>query len=529
MTTGRRSTRRALVGGALGLAGTAALAGRYRGEAIQPEPGGRVPFGHPTVSLARLPGLDPLTDAGAETAWLSTLMYDNPLAVGADGQLVSGLAVGWTSPADAPLIELVIRRDALFAGGLSVTAADVAASIEWAWQGHGGAAEAWRWERIERIEVVQETEDQRVRIHLREPDVTILWSLASARVPVVPAAWIAHGWDAATGNIPPGSGPFQLSAITADERQLVRHPGFHQVGRPRLEGLTIRGASGTASRATEFVTSDVDVLIDAPLLDVPLLRVDPRVTLEGGVGNRLCLLSVNMARPDLRSREIRRLIASGIDRSPLVEAATASEATPRALLFPETHWAASGLEPERLSQDEVRAELTARGFFGGLRLRLITHERDASLVNACVLLQEQLAYAGMALTLDLLDDEELAGAFEVGDWDLFAMCSSAWQDPHELLRPLLHSEGDLNRGGYASARMDFLIDGAATLDTEQRRGEYYRLVQDIASADVPVIPLFIPKYYDARSRLLQAYEVFPPVSARGFRRVWMEPPDVPTP
>lgn len=519
MTT-HRTTRRALVGGALGLAGAAVLAGRHHREAIQSQPDPGILFGHPMVSLARLPGLDAVTDAGAETTWLSTLMYDSPLSIGADGRLASGLAVGWSSPAEGQVIDLMIRRDALFAGGVSVTAADVVASFERAWRGQPGVVESWRWKRVERVE---EVERQRVRIHLREPDVTILWSLASARVPVMPASWIEHGWDTAIGNVPPGSGPFQLSAMTADELTVVRNPGFYQVGRPKLEGLTIRGASDTALRATEFVTSDVDVLIDAPLLDVPLLRVDPRVTLEGGAGNRLCLLSVNMARPDLRAREIRRLMASGIDRPALVEAATASEATPTDLLFPENHWAASEIEPERLSPGEVRAALTERGFFGDLPLRMITTEDDASLANACVLLQDQLAYAGIALTLDLLDHAELARTFELGDWDLFAMYSSAWRDPHELLRPLLHSEGDLNRGGYANARMDFLIDAATTLDVEQRRGEYYRLAQDIAYADVPIIPLYVPNYYDAMSRSLRNYEAFPPVSAHGFRQVWMEP------
>lgn len=525
--TGSRLTRRALIGGALGLAGAAALSELPRGGANQSEPGPLVPFGRPIVSLAHLPRLDAVTDASAETAWLSTLMYDSPLSIGVDGNLRGGIAIGWSIREDGLLIELAIRRDALFAGGGPVTAVDVAASIERAWRGQSEAVESWRWERIGRVKAVGE---ERVLIHLREPDVTMLWSLASERVPVVPAAWIERGWDPATGQVPPGSGAFQLSGITADELTLVRHPGFWQVGRPRLEGLAIRGAPNSLLRATGFVTSEIDVLIDAPLLDVPLLRVDPRVTLEGGPGNRLCLLAVNMAGLDLREREIRQLIASGIDRPALVEAATASEAAPTGLLLPEDHWAATGSEPERRSPDEIRVALTGRGFFGGLPLRLITTEADASLANACVLLQEQLAYAGIALTLDLLDDSELARGLEQGDWDLHALYSSAWRDPHELLRPLLHSDGSLNRGGYASARMDFLLDRGATLAVEQQRAGYYRLAQDIALTDVPVIPLFIPNYYDAMSRSLRNYEVFPPVSARGFRQVWMEPPpDDPTP
>lgn len=515
-----RTTRRALIGGALGLvAGAAALAELPQGGANRSGPDPSVPFGHPIISLARLPGLDAVTDASAETTWLSTLIYDSPLAIGEDGQLRGGLAIGWSVSDDGLLFELEIRRDALFAGGVTVTAADVAASIDRARAG-SGAVEPWRWERIERVEAV---DGQRVRLYLREPDVTILWSLASARVPVVPVAWIDRQWDTTSGSVPPGSGPFQLSTITANDLALVRNPGFYQVGRPNLEGLTIRGALDTALRATEFVTSDVDALIDAPLLDVPLLRVDPKVTLEGGAGNRLCLLSVNMARPDVRLRETRRLIARVIDRPALVEAATASEATPTALLFREDFWAASDIDPERLSPKQVRTALTERGFFGGLQLRLITLESDASLANACVLLQEQLADAGIALTLDLLDSAELARAFEVGDWDLLAMYSPTWNDPHELLRPLLHSDGEVNRGGYASTRMDVLIDTAATLAIEGRRSDYYRLVQEIVYADIPIIPLFIPNYYDAMSRALRNYEVFPPVSARGFRQVWMEP------
>lgn len=521
MMTGRRSTRRGLIGGALGLAGLTAPAGSLQGGASQPDSHPLVPFGHPIISLARLPHLDVVSDAGAETAWLSTLMYDSPLSIGVDGQLLSGLAIGWFIRDDALLIELGIRRDALFADGVLVTAADVAASIERAWYGQTGAVESWRWERIERVEAVGE---ERVQIHLREPDVTMLWSLASEHVPIVPAGWIERGWDTATGQIPPGSGPFHLAEITAGELTLTRHPGYWQVGRPRLEGLTIREASDTVLRTTEFVASDVDVLIDVPLLDVPLLRVDPRVRLAGRPGNRLCLLSVNMTRPGLRQREIRQLIASGIDRPALVRAATSSEATPTALLFSDDHWAAGDHEPERLSPEEVRAALTERGFFGGLPLRLITTEADASLANACVLLQDQLAYAGIALALDLLDDAELARTLEQGDWDLHAMYSSTWRDPHELVHPLLHSEGPLNHGGYVSARMDLLIDRAATRPVEQQRAEYYRLVQDIELADIPIIPLFVPNYYDAMTRSLRNYEVFPPVSARGFRQVWMDPP-----
>lgn len=519
----RTTTRRALIGGAAGLAGIAALGMPWRGTG-QTGPGRSDPFGHPVVSLARPPGLDPATDPSVETAWLSTLLHDSPLSIGATGQLQAGIAIAWSLSPDGLLIELEIRRDALFADGVLVQATDVAASIERAWRGEAAAIEPWRWERIERVEAVA---GQRVRIHLREPDTTMLWSLACERVPVLPASWIARGWDPATGAVPPGSGPFRIETVTASEVTLARHPGYYQAGRPRLDGLTVRGASDSLLRATELVTSDVDGLIDVPLLDVPLLRLDPKVTLAGRPGNRLSLLALNLARPAVRDREIRSLIASGIDRPALARAATASEATPTALPLPEGHWAASEREPAQRSPGEIRAALEERGAFGGLPLRLVTTEADTSLANACVFLQEQLAYAGFALTLDLLDDAELARTLETGDWDLHAIHSTSWRDPHELLWPLLHSGGSLNRGGYASARMDALLSGATTSAVEALRAERYLLAQDLVTTDVPVIPLFIPNYYDAVAVAIRNYEVFPPVSARGFRQVWMDPPTGP--
>jgi peptide/nickel transport system substrate-binding protein len=465
--------------------------------------------------------VDATTDPSVETAWLTTLRYDSPLSIGVDGQVQGGVATGWSVSAGGLRIELAIRRDALFSDGTPVTAADVAASIERVWRGAATAIEPWHWQGIDRVEAVA---DERVRIHLRQADATILPSLASERVPVLPASWVARGWDAEAGPFPPGSGPFQLASVAASELTLTRHPGFYQVGRPRLMGMTIRGAANSLLRANDLVTASVEGLIDVPLLDVPLLRLDPNVTLAGRGGNRLSLLAINLARPAVNDREIRGLIASGIDRPALVRAATASEATPTARLLPGEHWAASEREPVQRSAADVRAALNDRGTFGDLPLRLITTEADTSLANACVFLQEQLAYAGIALTLDLLDDTELARTLQTGDWDLHAMYSSSWRDPHELLRPLLHSRGSLNRGGYASARMDDLLDGATTLTDEALRAQRYLLVQDLVTTDVPVIPLFVPNYYDAVAATIRNYEAFPPVSARGFRQVWMDPP-----
>jgi peptide/nickel transport system substrate-binding protein len=273
------------------------------------------------------------------------------------------------------------------------------------------------------------------------------------------------------------------------------------------------------------VTGTVDLLIDAPLLDVPTLKEDPGVALVGGPTNRLCLLTVNLRSQAVGDPRLRRLISSAIDREDLVGAATANEATATSTLIPVDHWA--GLEHDIETPDpaDIRAQLEALGAPPGIELRLVASGADASLANACVLLQEQLAWAGIALSLDLLDDTEFEEEMDQGTWDLAMTYTRYWRDPHELMRPLVTSDGSANAGGYTNNRIDYLVNLAARARIEDFRGDLYRTIQRIVIEDVPVIPLFFPNYFDAMSTRLQNYPFFLPVSASAMNQVTMSQSD----
>lgn len=521
-STPRSITRRGLVSGVVGLAAFARSAGGAHGH--QSTPASMDPFGTPIVSLQRLPGFDVVRNPDMETAWLSTLIYDTPLQVDVEGSIHSGLVVSWSTPEDGLWIDLQVRFDALFSDATPVTAADVAASLERcrsvAPSGHNGR----RWERIDRIEALA---GGVVRITLSEPDVTILPSLASARAPVVPRHWADREWSGAPEGMPPGSGPFTL--IAADERRIAldRHPGYWQVGRPHLSSIVITGGSETVSRTTELVTGAVDFVVDAPLLDIPTLRDDPNLTLVGGPANRLCLLTANLGNGTLQDRYVRSLVLGAVDRVALLDAAVASQGEAATGLFPKASWVQeeTELDVASVSPEEIRAELAALGYLGGLPLRLIADEADASLANASILLQEQFAFAGIAVTLDLLAGEEMPAVLREGAWDLLAMYSDFWRDPHELVQPLLRANGHANLAGYRSERVDNLIDRAATSRDPRQRSELYQRLQAIVLADVPIIPLFFPAYYDVMTRRLTDYVAYPPVTALAMRQARLQPPD----
>lgn len=502
-------TRRAFAGG-VGVA--ALLGGQTRAQTSG--------YGIPRVSLPDFPAGDAISGIGA--AWATLLTTAPLLTVSPEGRISGGLAMSWVVNPGRDQLDMRIRPDALFADGTRIMADDVVASADLARATYENTPEAWRWERIE---LVESAPDNVVSLSLSAPDASIPALLASSLIPVLPKTWIANGWDRERGPFPPASGCFQLLSAADDLLRFTRNDAFFQVGRPRLAGVACIPPSETMPRTTDLVTSGVDLLIDAPLLDVPTLREDPGIALVGGPTNRLCLLTANLQSPTMADVRLRRLVSGAIDREALVDGATATEAVPASALIPKEHWAGLDYSVDIIDAGDVLAELTALGKPPGIELRLVASDTDASLANACVLLQEQLAWAGIALSLDLLDEPEMQSEMTSGRWDMVMRYTDHWRDPHELIRPLVVSDGTRNAGGYVNGRVDYLAGLASRASDNAYRAGFYQTIQRIVASDVPVIPLFFPNYYDAMSTRIQDYLFFPPVSASAMHQATMTRPD----
>jgi len=479
-------------------------------------------YGIPRVSLPDFPDGDVLAGSRPGATWSQLLTMSSLLNMTPEGRVTGGLALAWTLSANRMQLDLVIRIDALFSNGTRILPRDVFASVIDARERHSNSLEMWRWERCESVEL---TPEGVIRFALNEPDASFFTLLTSRWIPVVPAAWISQGWDRQTGPFPPASGCFKLETRSEDRLRFSRNDGYYQVGRPRLAGIICNAPVGIIPRTTDLVTNGVDLLIDVPLLDVPLLREDPGILVVGGPSNQLCLLAVNLRSATAADPRLRRLLSRAIDREELVRAATAGEATAASTLIHGDHWAGLDARIDLTDPADVRDQLDALGNPPGIELRLVASEVDASLANAGVLLQEQLAWAGIALSLDFLNeaemDEEMAGA----DWDLTMRYTPYWDDPHELVRPLLVSDAPGNVGSFRNQRLDDLVGLANRARDNENRGRLYRIIQEIVLDQAPVIPLFFPNYYDAMRTRLQDYPFHSPISAAAMSQATMSRPE----
>jgi peptide/nickel transport system substrate-binding protein len=363
-----------------------------------------------------------------------------------------------------------------------------------------------------------------ILVTTESPDAALLASLASPELAILPQGAPDFAEQVASGDPPLGTGPFRALRLRDEDIRMLPNRWYWQIGRPRLGGVRIVGMSEESTRSVALLTGEVDLLPDVPLLDVGLIRDDPALTLVGNQSVLGCMLMLNLRQSPMSEVSFRLLFNRAIDRKSLVQAATGGEATPQHLPIPKDHWAVLEDTMDEYDRDALKQELRDLGYPVGMRLRMISDDRNVALSNAAVFLQDQLAFIGISLEVNPLDATELREALENDDYDVFATTIDAWRDPHELFRPLAMSDGDRNIGGYSNAHCDRLVRLGVTVDEPERRAPYYQQLQRILLQDVPFVVLYLQKYFDSMTTRLQNYPAYPPISGLGMRHAWLSKP-----
>lgn len=486
-----RITRRSLLAGI----GGAGMVRSVKAQTPEASPAALTRIPRLRVGLSSPPDIHaPSMASTMDTMWLSSLVYDAPMRWNAEGDVIPGL-FGTTASSRSSVIQLQSRANSVFSDSTSVTSHHALEAL----LRLRDSPHAWR---LQHVDDLTEVSDSTLQITMNRSDASL-------------AAHLCHplvGID----NEGAGTGPFVLVAADSQEAVYRRNSLFWQIGRPHIDELHILHIADDVQRSLAIATGELDVLPNVPLLDVPMLENEPTVYLVGGPSNRLCHLQLRLSEPVLANRRVRQILSGAIDRSGLVSVATANQAEATSTLIAGDIWTEDVEDVASIPIDDVRSELQALGIPSDLRLHLLADNADATLANTAVVLQEQLANCGISLSITLLEGEALVEAIETGDYDLLVSYSEPWRDPHELVWPLLFSQGPLNWSGYDSAEMDVILQSAIALsDIDFRRSSYSRL-ETIIQRDVPCIPLFRPYVWDAVSMDFPGYATLPPATSRGL-------------
>jgi peptide/nickel transport system substrate-binding protein len=297
---------------ALMLATVLAVACQVPPATASPAPTGAQTGGTLRVALpAEVTGFDPWS--GDPASLIATRqIFENLVEVEpGTSRVTAALAASWQMMNDGASWTFLLREGVRFHDGAPLDAAAVVATFE---HGRTSPASAYRslFGEPSTIVSVHAVDTRTVRFDLRAAFGPFLAHLAS------PQAAITHPNNA-------GTGPFAISAaglapdgtltLRRNDSYWRRDPSGKQL--PYLDGLVLRPVRDAASRLAELRAGRVEVAVDLPIAQASSARSDPSLLVTPRRDAALASLAIDVATPPFDRPEVRRAVASVINRNAL--------------------------------------------------------------------------------------------------------------------------------------------------------------------------------------------------------------------
>jgi len=262
------ATRRDIL--SLAALGLAAAAGRAEAAG----PAGQLVY---SVHISLAPTwFDPAETSGIITPYmLLYALHDAMVKPMPDQLLAPGLAQSWSATEDGLIYDFVLRKDARFHNGETVTAEDVKFSFE----RYRGAAHALLKERVAGVDT---PDPLHIRFRLKEPwpDFLTFYAEASGAGLIVPRKYLEKVGDDGFKKAPIGAGPYKFVSFTPGVELVLE--AFDQYWRkaPSVKRLVMRVIPDEATRLAALKRGEVDIAFSIRAELAEELQRSPGLTLK---------------------------------------------------------------------------------------------------------------------------------------------------------------------------------------------------------------------------------------------------------
>lgn len=420
-------------------------------------------------------------------------LYEALVGRDAESRWVPGLALSWTAVDDTTW-EFRLRPGVTFHDGTPFTAADVVASFSRVPSiPNNPGPYTSNLRTITRTEVV---DPLTIRIHTDSPNPVLPGQLTNIFIIPAHIAASASTGDFNAGRAAIGTGPFRLeSARGSDGMVLRRNPGWWGGAAP-WEKVEVRVVPSDASRLAALLAGDLDLTEEVPTTDLARLARDPRVAVFHRPSDRVMFLLPNIGAErlplltgadgqplpgnPLRDLRVRRAVSLAISRTSLAERALDGFAFPTGQLVPEGFGGGDPtMRPDPYDPAQAHRLLAEAGFPQGFGLTVgCSNNRYVNDGRVCQALGQMLSRGGFQTKVEALPGTVFFPRSQAGRNDfpliLFGLSLSSTRDVQHLLALVLHSRnrelGSGNRGGFADAELDRMIEAAMVRMDDGREG-----------------------------------------------------------
>lgn len=289
-----------------------------------------------------------------------------------------------------------------------------------------------------------------------------------------------------------GTGPYRLRDVRPGDRVVLEAFGDHWQGRPGFERVVFRTILDAESRLMALQAGQIDAIVDFGGIlpsQLPALGRLKGITVKRRELGNTHQLIFNCRRPPFAARDLRRWLASRIDREALVAAVT--ENTGVVAADPHTRlasfWAFGCIRPESGLPLPPEAATVGRD------LVILLHNGFAGrlpYLEIAQVIQQILREAGLSARIQVKEPGAYRRARLQGEYDLIVGPTGFLTgDPDHHYRNFVSSRSPWSPGWEDEEAERWIEEAAIEPDPHRRRALYRRLCERV-NREVPLLPLY---------------------------------------
>lgn len=487
--------------------------------------GGKLVYGE----YGRPATLDPITSNDMVGLRLTELLFNGLVSFSPKNEVVSDLAEKWDVSPDNRVYTFKLRGDAKWhakAGDRALSADDVV-----------GTLDVIRHPRTltplkapyEIVADARKLDAQTVEITLKRPVVNALGRLSFKVVPTFALKrpdFLSR--DDPFVQEPVGSGPFQLSRVSAEGDVVMEANSLYYKGRPHLDSVVLKPFADRNVLTQSLLFNAVDMVVEVNPRDIAQIEGDKRFNLYPYNALSYTFIAHNTRNPHLAKKEVRQAISYAANRQEMLDSFYAGRGTLVSGPFAPGSWAYN-LDVKPLPFNVARAKelLNAAGYSktgsdGYLlaedgkplqfTLKIPIEKENETVKRVALAFQNYQRQVGIKVNLEFVEWQAWKQDVFV-DHD-FDMVIAVWAfDDSADISTLFHS-GETgawrnNFVSYSNPEVDALIvEAKTTLDREKQRTINQRL-HSILAEEQPYTFLWTLTNYAAGHKKIRHVELHP--------------------
>lgn len=273
--------------------------------------------------------LDPTADATASIDGMLTMnVFESLTIVAENGEVLPNLATVWDISEDGLTYTFTLASGVKYHDGTDFNADDVVFSFNRAMAEDSVNPSKDIFKPVASVTAI---DPQTVEIKLSGKDAFFLFNMGQGD-----SAIVAEESAATNNTAPVGTGPFKLDSWTRGDRlTLVKNPDHRDVASVALDKVEFRFISDPAAATAAMMAEELDAFPGFPAPELlPQFESDPRFRVNIGSTEGEVILAMNNAKAPFDNIDVRRAVATAINREEIIEGAMYGQAVPIGSFYP---------------------------------------------------------------------------------------------------------------------------------------------------------------------------------------------------